>query len=423
MTLKQINFSELIEILHKICELSVLENTGNVSEWDFDLSLPYLKEMGLEEQIKFKVESRNFKRIPLNSERHIYDMYNIVLQRLQINLDSYPTWGKYENWHPLDITMWHFEYCNFIPSKPNSRIANFPWRGNFRFYKNVFGFESTGIIGFCLLNFQNRSRILFQGNDFQGNDIYTQCLSSKGDKSNTDEVCSGLGHISFIGNKGIKILNIQDGYSNVALTGTNIVGGLRIDSISDDEYDTKPSIYLGPRETIDSGYHYCFLHRNLFLSMKRIASLNYDTRQLNVLDKQLERIEYYMNKEQCSPSLTDWRVCMEYWQDRILYGWKRWSANFSKSWIRPLICLVGGYLLFNAVPVCFIDSFTASNWVEFTLRPLSRIAEYEELLHEIVGNEHYDVSLFQQSVFRIVGLFEVIWIAMWSFAFAKAIKR
>ena len=54
--------------------------------------------------------------------------------------------------------------------------------------------------------------------------------------------------------------------------------------------------------------------------MRRLAALNHDSRQLTVLDGQLERVEY-LNKGREAPPVFDFRVWIEYWQDRILYGW------------------------------------------------------------------------------------------------------
>ena len=154
-----------------------------------------------------------------------------------------------------------------------------------------------------------------------------------------------------------------------------------------------------------------------------LAAMNHDTRQVNILGKQLDRIDYFLNKDQDTPSPVDCRIWVEYWQDRVLYAWRRWSSDFYRSWLRPLSMIVLGYMLLNAMPALFIDAFSLSHWIEFTLRPIRDIAGYEEALNQILSSDYDVLSLPNKNLLRLVGLIEVIWIAMWSFAFAKAIRK
>ena len=422
--MKEIKYSQLIRVFHKICQLSMIEQSGNSSSWDLDLSIPFLKESGLDKNIVFV--SRSHKKLPLNSERHLYDINNMVVKKLHIDLDDRSVWEKYDDWKPLNHAKWHFENCRFVPSVSYAGLMHFAWMGSFRFYKNVFEFQSRGIIGSCLVGFGNGSRVMFQVNDFKGNSIQTRCFSVAEERAadvGTNSNPHSSGRISFMGNKGISSLGILEGYASVALTGMNRIGQLWFHPNLDDGTAQELSVYLGPREKIDPDFDYCLQHRNLFTSMRRKAALNQDTRQLNILDKQLERIEYHMNKEQDTPSLFDFRIWIEYWQDRLLYGWRRWSSNFYRSWIRPLLMIVLGYMLLNAAPALFIDSFLLSEWFEFTFRPLGQIAVYEESLRDIVGYRYQDVSSAGKNALRVVGVIEVVWIAMWSFAFARSIRR
>ena len=353
-------------------------------------------------------------------------MNNIVLRNLEIDLDDRSAWDIQDDWAPLSDTKWHFEECRFIPSTSYAGPMNFPWCGSFRFYKNEFEFQSTGIIGGCLFSFWNGSRILFQGNDFKGNSIQTRCISKNAEgavSSESSPETYGSGLISFVGNRGISSLGILEGYSFIAFTGMNRIGQLWLHCLPDESSPREVSVYFGPREKIDPDFHYCLQHRKLFTSMRQFAALNHDTRQLNVLDKQLERIEYHLNKDQDTPSVLEFRIWIEYWQDRLLYAWRRWSSNFYRSWIRPLLMIVFGYMLLNAVPILFIDTFSFSHWIEFTLRPIGEIAGYETSLRNIVGSGYQNISSSRQIALKIVGLIEVIWIAMWSFSFARSIRR
>ena len=79
--------------------------------------------------------------------------------------------------------------------------------------------------------------------------------------------------------------------------------------------------------------------------------------------------------------------------------------------------------MINAMPAVLIDSFSLSSWIEFTLRPVGEIASYEASLNRILGSEYEPVPASSKTLLRIAGLVEVIWIGVWGFAFAKAIRR
>ena len=181
LVVKKIKLSQLIDIFHNICQLSMLDRSERSSSWDLDLSIPFLKKSGLGEHIT--LVSRPHKELPLNSERHLYDLSNIVLRALEIDLDDQSAWHTHDDWTPLSNTKWHFEKCRFVPTSSYAGPMNFPWRGSFRFYKNEFEFQSHGIIGSCLFSLQDGSWILFQGNDFKGNSIQTRCVSQTSRRS------------------------------------------------------------------------------------------------------------------------------------------------------------------------------------------------------------------------------------------------
>ena len=425
LIVKKIKQSHLIEVLRNVCELAFVKRSESSSTWNFKKTIPFLEENGLNKHITFV--SRKSLNLPLNSERHLYGRNDIIIRNLHIDLDDREGWDGHDDWAPLCFAKWHFENCNFSPSSPNMWNIVFPWFGTFRFYNNNFDFGANTFGGRSwLFGFQKGSRILFQGNDFKESSIQSSSLPPKMEGKEEDDqmakfVSYGLNSISFVGNKGISELLLLEGYSSIEFTGTNRIERLSIEQIGEVKYP--PRVYCGPREKIDREFNFCLQHRKLFLSMKHIAAANHDSRQIRVLDKQIDRIEYHLNKEQNTPSLLDCRNWMEYWQDRILYGWRRWSSDFYKSWFRPFLMVILGYLLLNAVPGCFIDTFSLSHWIEFTFRPIGDIAGYEESLKRIVGTDYDNISSSRKNVLRFVGLIEVIWIGMWSFAFAKAIRR
>ena len=197
-----------------------------------------------------------------------------------------------------------------------------------------------------------------------------------------------------------------------------------IDLVVDADAGEPTSIYLGPREKIDPSFHNCLQHRSLSLAMRTLAAVNQDSRQLAVLDRQLERIEYFLNKGRGAPSVFDFRVWLEYWQDRALYGWRRWSSDFYRCWLRPLTMLVGGYAAINALPpAILVDGFSLSDWLGLTFRPLTEIPVYEASLARIVGSDYDAVSGSAKTLLKLAGLMEVLWIGVWAFALTKSLRR
>ena len=330
-----------------------------------------------------------------------------------------------EDWGPVSYAKWHFEGCRFQCPSPNMWAISFPWRGSFRFYNGEFYFPPNGHGGAWIFAFKSGSRVWFIGNDFADANIQTRCVGSEAGEADSDaEAWGALGHIAFVANKRVAGLWIQEGYSSIEIYGMNRVDRLNVDLTVDGDEGKRTSIYLGSREKIDPSFYNCLQHRSLFLAMRRLAAINHDGRQLTVLDRQLERIEYFLNKGQGAPSVLDYRVWIEYWQDRALYAWRRWSSDFYRSWLRPLAMLVGGYLLINAVPPALVvESFSVSHWIDLTLRPVTELATYEASLGRIVGREYDAVSVSGKAILKLAGLVEMVWIGVWAFAFAKAIRR
>ena len=422
---KHITLTRLVEVSRKISEQSLISRTERSTSWDFERSSEYLRRQGLRDHIAFVSAKHRDKTLPLNSERHIYDLENIVVRDLEIELDDRSVMDTVEDWGPVSCAKWHFVGCRFQCPSPNMWAIAFPWRGSFRFYNGEFCFPSNGHGGAWVFAFKSGSRVWFIGNDFADSDIQTRCVGSEAGEADSDaEAWGGLGHIAFVANKRVAGLWIQKGYSSIETYGMNQVDRLNVDLIVDGDEGKRTSIYLGPREKIDPSFYNCLQHRSLFLAMRRLAAINHDSRQLTVLDRQLERIEYFLNKGQGAPSVLDYRVWIEYWQDRALYAWRRWSSDFYRSWLRPLAMLVGGYLLINAVPPALIvESFSVSHWIDLTLRPVTELATYEASLGRIVGREYDAVSVSGKTILKLAGLIEMVWIGVWAFAFAKAIRR
>ena len=418
--MKTIRYSELVKVFQEICNASLIEPSAKSSKWDFDRSASVLKEHALQRNISFA--HRDFKTLPLNSERHLYEMNNIVISNFHIHLDESEGLAAHSDWHPLSYAKWHFEHCYFEPASVNMWTLDFPWCGSFRFYKNRFAFASRRIENYWLFIFGVGSRILLHGNDFQRSSVQmvdSARLPDGGSASTATE----RGNASFVGNLGIEHLAIHAVFSSAAFTGMNRIDMLWLKQLVDPEPGQSLGVHFGPREKIDPHFQYAMHHRRLFVGLKGIAVSNHDTRQSKILDRHVDRIDYFLNKGEDTPSPMDCHGRIEYWQDRGLYAWRRWSSDFYGSWLRPLVMVVVGYAALNAMPALFIDTFSFFHWIEFTLRPINRIAEYGSTLKQMFPCDYEFLSLGSKNALRLVGLFEVIWVAMWGFAFARSVKK
>ncbi len=425
---KTIDLSQLIAVFQKICELSIITRSDQSSCYDFDRSTHYISEYGLDTHIAFP--SWKLNPPPLNSEKHLYSMNNIAVRNLHINLDDRSGWTAHDDWQPLSSAKWHFEFCRFeVSSSTNMWDIQFPWLGSFRFYNNEFHFRSDTYPGHWLFVFRAGSTALFQGNNFQHNTIQTRCVPTNNTSQDTTSQLPGTGTISFVGNKAILDLGILEGYSSISFSGMNHIDSLwfhdnlDVNHHVENSCEHEPTVYFGTREKLDRHFNHCLQHRNMFLYLRRLAAMAHDTPQLNILDKHIDRIDYHLNKELIPPPPTDFWIWCEYWQDRLLYAWRRWSSNFYKSWLQPLLMMLLGYMLLNMAPWLLIDDFSFSHWTEFTLRPVREIAEYEQSLSKIIGHDYGDVSPPNKIVLKLIGFTQVIWLAMCSFAFVRSIKR
>ena len=149
------------------------------ASWDFERSFDYLREVGLNEHILFASAKHRDKSLPLNSERHIFEIANVVVRDLEIELDERSAWDGMADWHPVSQAKWHFERCRFRCPSPNMWALAFPWRGSFRFHKSEFCFPSGSRGGAWIFPFKSGSRVSFVGNDFGGKAIQTRCLASR----------------------------------------------------------------------------------------------------------------------------------------------------------------------------------------------------------------------------------------------------
>ena len=172
------------------------------------------------------------KGLPLNSERQIYDSPdNILIRSLTIKSDD-TLWSKQADWEPASLAKWHFEECRIEPRSLSMGNIYCPWSGDFRFYKNEFFFGDSEGRRAWIFVFQRNSRVLFQKNNFGNSIIQIRCEGSKNDSDSRD---SGLGNLSFLGNKGIDRLELMCNADSYVFRGTN-----RLNFLSFSELNSNP---------------------------------------------------------------------------------------------------------------------------------------------------------------------------------------
>lgn len=460
---KSIASSDLVQVLQEVAKKSYVEKTSTRSKYDFDLAIPFLKENRLDGHICF----RSFEKgLPLNSERRVYSRAtNILIRNLTIKFDTHLDLSRQSDWEPASSAKWHFEECRIEPASPNTGDIQFPWMGDFRFYKNDFSFKNSGGMRSWLFAFWVGSRVLFQKNDFKNSNMeivlsfpdedskysnvrklswgrryayiteddsyYGAMIRKKYQlpetvRLNIPDAYSGhvgLDNLSFLENKGIDRLNLRCNAASYVFRGINHINLLRFNELDSDSPDLGVRIYIGARERIDPYFHYPLHHRSLFISLREFAAEKQDAWLVSVMDKQLDRVEYFLAKDQEISFLADKREWFEYWQDRILYAWRRWSSDFYRSWLRPLSMVILGYGVLNALPWFWIENFTFSDWIAFSLRPISQIHLYAGSLEAVCGDEYKCLPLRSKNWLSFIGLLQMIWIAVWGFAFSKSIKR
>ncbi len=451
MARKKNSYAELTRILEVIHKKSYKKTTNGWS-LDLDLARPFLKDQGFDNHILL-VEKRPF---PLNSKRNIYALNNLIFKNLDIELECHLDWDQDFIWvSDQPYIKWHFEHCRFKPSSPNMRNIRFRWHGEFRFYNNKFDFGDSKGMRSWLFGFESGSEVLFQRNNFKDSSIqvpgtaeaflgghklswegreayivrddsYYEAMIRKNhglpETVRLEILDSGLHRISFVGNKGIDRLFFRCKADYYVFSGINCIKHLNFNELDSNFKDTK-SIYFSSRERIDPNFDDSSHHRKLFLSMKDFGIKKQDVGLVNALDKQLHRIEYFLTKEQKVPFRVTGSEWLEYWQDRMLYAWRRWSSDYYRSWFRPLLIGVLGYVVLNAFPSIWIEEFTVSDWIAFSLRRIDRLPFYTVGLEELHEAVYKSLSPGSKNWLRFIGLLQVVWVTMWGFAFSKSIRR
>ena len=425
---KSVTAVDLADTLKHVGTLVKKERNQGSYSIDFDLAIPFLEKEGFATHIVyFRPRMKYSSTTSLNSDNRVYQINNVIIKDLEITLSQTSLFGKeYAPWDPLSTFMWHFERCRFDARQMD--YIRFPWSGDFRFHKCQFAFSSTGL-RVWIFSFVTSSRVTFQQNDFQNSSVQMSKIPPDQRDMRSNSTVDRLSRVALVGNKGIDSLTIECRARHYVLRGSN-----RIDSLSFAEFsslglneDCEPTgafyVHFGALEMIDPKFYKPYHHRDLFISIRELAISRHDAWLVKTLDRQIDRIEYFLAKEQPVAFLSSRMKWFHYWQERLLYAWRRWASNFHQSWFRPLLMIVLGYAVFNGLATLWIDGFSVSDWITFMLRPINKVPFYTESLKEQIGTEYNALSAADKNWLRFIGILEVVWLAVWGFVLRKAIVR
>jgi len=299
-----------------------------------------------------------------------------------------------------------FENCHFFMSNIWETGIKFipgfddPDRGeSLSFVSNTAG---------CEFSFPDHSRVVFEQNDF------THILAKRNDGNDSNKK-KGVS-LTFNGNK-FKKLDLDFSFPCEYPISCHFVGGNEIDVLKWDQvvnrskfdhygnvvkYDDVQEynsfrIFFGRNEKIGwrllkTRYVRTYVGsfygmRDLFVKLKNLAHVRGDIGQENTIASYISLIEYAQVKND------KWYKSWQGWQDWLLLGWRGVSSKFYTSWLRPIIWLVGGYLVLNAIPFFFLWeeglSFDFDGYWEFCFYSPIRILFYADGLKAVLGEDRY----------------------------------
>ena len=470
-THKSVLASELADILRTACRKSITSDlsartrivslpTGKTTSYDLELARPFLKDEGFADHIiMHRPPGGSLFRHP---ERSMYALNNLIVRRLTITLDQPFVGGSRAGWELMNWALkLHFEHCRFIPSSPNSATIEFPWRGRFRFFRNDFAFSGRGGRGWLLV-FGSMSDVAFHRNRFLESDIdlisrhessdshiqqlawenhsayllrdedffkamirRTHGLPESARLSTLDSGYStphvGLWRVTLLANTGIRNLQMRCSAKHYAFRGRNQMQSLHFGESEEDMKDSM--VYIGPRERIDPGFLSPLHHRELFLHLRGLADGRGDSTLMGRFERHVDRVEYFLTREDKVSVRDGGAAWIEHLQDRIRQSWRRWSSDFYGSWMRPLILGILGYVGLNALAWFWIEAFTVTDWIAFSLRRVDQIPFYTAGLGDLHQAAYDGLTPGNKNWLRVIGTVQNVWIAMCGFAFSKAIRR
>ena len=361
-----------------------------------------------------------------------FETINIHIRNLEIVLESDTMSDELE----LEIrygSVWnnkvnsvdlHFENCcfhicdvfvigiKFIPEFEDTfgdpYLVNYPYRGKrFTFSKNI---ADNG----CSFSFPGYSDVTFRQNDFEDiavrrndgeekKEVILDFIGNKFGRLNLDFSFPFEYPVScnFFGNE-IDFLDWDQMVNRRKFDGDNNV--VRYDDVQ--EYSLL-RIFFG-RNKIISG------NRDLFVMLKKLALERKDSPQEKIIDSFIFMISYTWVKK------SKWYKTLGEVEERFRLEWCWRSSRFYMSWLWPLGLLIGGYAIFNAIPMLWVDGYSWWKWLEFSMLSPKAIYDYVGSLETVLETE---VTQGDKIGLGAMEWGRWIWITLCVFAFGNAIKK
>ncbi len=375
-----------------------------------------------------------------------YESIELCVRNLEIEITDYRK--KHYTDHDAEIryglsdvsASLRFEDCHFLWDNIWETGIKFvpgfydPDRGeSLSFVKN------TDAVG-CSFSFPDHSRVVFEQNDFphilvkrnDNNKSKGMSLKFKGNKFSGNNKSKGV-FLAFKGNK-FRRLDLDFPFPCEYPVSCRFFGGNEIDVLQWDQvvnrrefdhqgnivkYDDVQeynlfSIFFGRNEKIgwDVG--------DLFVRLRNLARMRGDIGQENIIASYISLVEYAEVKN------SEWYKSWRGWQDWLLLGWRWVSSGFYMSWLRPIVWLIGGYLVLNAIPFLFLwgEGLSFDGYWEFCFLSPTKIPFYADGLNAVLGGYRYGMVLWGigKSCLNFIGVVRLVWIALCSYAFKNAIR-
>ena len=451
---KKIDWEELLQVLKDICETSITSD----SSWDLELGQKFM----LEHEFKDHIEVE-YKRPRIRDKNISPGRNNIVFK----NLDIKKITDSFLNEYFDNCTLVHygriyfglrFEGCHFDLDL-NGLIL--PFAGNYSFYRNKFKYRDSGIIGQWLFCFGAGSKIFFEKNDFDDNSVQIACDFKYFDKHLVKRKMTwqyvearclddsayyeamirkthdlpdsvpllltntgysrhfGFDEIRFVGNRRIDNLSLRASGEYTFFNGINRIKELNLDDEYTHSINENVKFYFGLREKINPRFSNPLRHRQLFLTLKNFAVKKQDTDLQRAMDVQLNQIEHHLVKEQWR-SIHFWEIgkWIKHFQDRVLWFWRKWSADYYRSWLRPLVWGIVVYFSFIAFSLFFVGDWSLRDFLR-----LSRHGYNFFFVADLLSNENKISFSFDKCLLYFFDLCRLVLVGMLGFSIRRVISK
>ncbi len=397
---KSVSCDELSRVLNSVTKPGEGSALGGCVQWV----------SGIDGDIVFDVGDLEIE-VAYNSRDKAYDEPDEV--EIRYGLSSKSVSLRFENccflWSDNSWTGIKF-VPNFIPEFRNPHEKSFSFFGNTE--RGLFSSKYRFPFSF---SFPGDSQVVFEQNDF------TDIIIKRNGGDDNDKR-KGV-FLEFKKNK-IRHLNLDFPFPFEYPINCRFVGNNEVDIFTwhqvvnryDDvkEYNLL-SISFSRNEKIGKmGYS-----RELFVRLRNLAHVRGDIGQESIIASYIFQVEYARVKD------SKWYKSWRGWQDWLLLGWRKWSSDFYMSWVRPFGCLIGGYLVFNAIPFLGIDSDFGDKvygWLEFSFYSPVKIPFYAEGLKAVLDAKKLKLGEGWGGWLHFIGFLRLLWIALWGYAFRNAIR-